>query len=281
MTPLVSRIVTCHRQWAYLALWIGDDALFVPDIEWLVVNDAPSDAPPPELALELSRRGIRLLTPPTNLGRSRARNLGARESHGRWLDFIDGDDRPLPLATSGLAEHTAGLIEHPVRLARKGRDRFELGASAPVVRPSFWRNLLPLYQPINVSPAAVLWSGGTFRQLQGFDARFDGAEDFHLVFRAMITGVALARHDTPKQCYFAPVQPATWGSTHIDSHQRVLAWIADQNLGALSTEAQFWLGKEVVYDACLKLHVVWSRRLLVWRYFTARLRPRFSAPIAS
>ncbi len=274
MPPLVSRVMTCYRQWSYLSQWIGDDALFAPEIEWFVVNDAPADPPPPELALELSRRGVRLLSPPTNLGRSRARNLGARESRGRWLDFIDGDDRPLPFALAGLSDRTAGLIELPIRLAQTGRDRFAAGASAPIIRIPVWRSLLPRYHPINVMPAAVLWHRETFQKLDGFDARFDGAEDFHLVFRAMITGVALTRLDTPKQCYFAPAQRATRGATHIDSHQRVLSWIADQDLGALSTEARFWLGKEVVYDACLKLSVVWARRRLVWQYFASRLRPR-------
>lgn len=277
MPPLVSRIMTCYRQWSYLAQWIGDDALFSPEIEWFVVNDAPSDPPPPELAAKMDRRGIQLLSPPTNLGRSRARNLGARESSARWLDFIDGDDRPLPLATTGLDDSPAGLIEHPVRLAQTGRDSFDSGSSAPISRLSIWRSLLPQYQPINVTPAAVLWERDTFQRLDGFDARFDGAEDFHLVFRAMITGVVLARLDTPKQCYFAPAQRATRGPTHIDSHQRVLSWIAGQELGALSAEARFWLGKEVVYDACLKMHVAWSHRRLVWKYFTSRLRPRRSS----
>ncbi|MBK8475430.1 MAG: glycosyltransferase [Opitutaceae bacterium] len=271
MPPLVSRIVTCYRQWAYLAQWIGDETLFSPEIEWFVVNDAPADPPPPELAAKLTERGIRLLSPPANLGRSRARNLGARESSGRWLDFIDGDDRPLVLATTGLAESTAGLIEHPVRLAQKGRDLFELGASAPVSRPSIWRSLLPEYQPINVTPAAVLWRRETFQLLAGFDARFDGAEDFHLVFRAMLAEVPLARLDTPKQCYFSAAHSPTKDATHIDSHQRVLSWIVAQDLGALSEEARFWLGKEVVYDACLKLRVVWTHRRSVWRFLRSRL----------
>jgi glycosyltransferase involved in cell wall biosynthesis len=274
--PVVSRIMTCYRQWSYLAQWIGDDSLYAPGTEWIIVNDAPADPPPPELTAIMAQRGIRLLTPSTNLGRSRARNLGARESSGHWLDFIDGDDHPLPLDTASLANVTAGLIEHPVRMAQKGEHSFDQGRTAPIIRMSIWRSLLPRYQPINVTPAAVLWQREIFNRLDGFDARFDGAEDFHLVFRAMITGVELARHDSPKQCYFMPERRPTLDSTHIDSHHRVLAWIAAQDLGALSTEARFWLGKEVVYDACLKLHGVWRRRRLVWRYFASRLRQRIS-----
>jgi hypothetical protein len=53
----------------------------------------------------------------------------------------------------------------------------------------------------------------------------------------------------------------------------VLSWIVAQDLGALSEEARFWLGKEVVYDAGLKLHAVWTHRRSVWQYFRARLLP--------
>ena len=272
--PFASRIVTCFHQWDFLRQWVDDDALFPDDIEWGVVNDAPADPPPPALAARLAGRRFRVLTAGLNLGRSRARNFGAGQATGRWLDFIDGDDRPLPLARGPWADADHGIVNFQVRLATAGRTLFSGAVHAPVTARSQWAPLLPAYTPVDVTPAALLWRRESFLALQGFDGRFEGAEDFHLVFCAMTTGVPLFREATPKQCYFERDGPHTFLSSHIEGHRRLLEWIAAQDDGRLAAEARFWLGKELLYECGLNLRRLWRHRRLVGRYLASRLRTR-------
>ncbi len=80
--PVVSRIVTCYGQWDFIKLWLDEDNLFVPEVEWLLMDDKPSEPPPAELLQRLKQRGIHYHKSDFNLGRSAQRNKGAALAAG-------------------------------------------------------------------------------------------------------------------------------------------------------------------------------------------------------
>src|SRR3954465_1182021 len=100
--PRVSVIVPAHDAEATLGETLASlRAQALADLEAIVVDDASADgtralaaAPTPEDAR------VRLLALPANLGTAAARNAGLREARGRWVLFLDADDRldPAPRA---------------------------------------------------------------------------------------------------------------------------------------------------------------------------------------
>ncbi len=85
-----------------------------PGTAWeiVVVDDGSSDGTGDWLAAERERPGVelRVVTPEHNVGRARARNLGAFAARGRWVLFVDDDI----VAPPGLlAAHLALLEAHP------------------------------------------------------------------------------------------------------------------------------------------------------------------------
>jgi len=82
--------------------------------EVVVVNDGSTDDTAVALARLAAETGppVRVVTPPSNVGRAAARNLGWRQAAGQWVLFLDDDI----LAPPGLlAAHLAVLAEDPRR----------------------------------------------------------------------------------------------------------------------------------------------------------------------
>jgi glycosyltransferase involved in cell wall biosynthesis len=80
--------------------------------EVVVVDDGSSDGTGAWLAAGAAALvpALHVVTPPANVGRARARNLGARAARGRWLLFLDDDI----VAPPGLlAAHLDVLEAHP------------------------------------------------------------------------------------------------------------------------------------------------------------------------
>lgn len=85
-----------------------------PDVPWeiVVVNDGSTDGTGSYLEAVSSNFEVPLVvvTPPANVGRARARNLGARAARGEWIVFLDDDI----VAPPGLlAAHLELLEAHP------------------------------------------------------------------------------------------------------------------------------------------------------------------------
>lgn len=203
--PTLSRIVPVYRQWPLVARWLGKDSLFPAHVDWTFVNDCPEDAPPAEIAAMLARRGARVLTPKRNRGLAGARNLGWPESKGEWLDFVDGDDLPMPLDLSDL-DLDADLIFFPTaghdseslfqeHLREEGRipTRFFPAEGDLFAYPEAMR--------LDVKMAAILWRRSAIERLEGFDGRFDMVEDNDIVWRAALAGMRAKRVGFCKQSY--------------------------------------------------------------------------------
>src|SRR5262245_56603663 len=92
---LVSVIIPCYNQGRFLAEAIESIMVQVlPDVEIIVVNDGSTDNTA-EVAAHYPQ--VRYIYQ-QNQGLAAARNTGLRHSTGRYLVFLDADDRLLPEA---------------------------------------------------------------------------------------------------------------------------------------------------------------------------------------
>ena len=87
--------------------------------EWLVVNDASSDATAQVRLHQLAARDVRvkLLRQPINAGPAAGRNLALAQAQGRYVFFLDDDDLIEPTALEKLAWF---LETHPHLTMTKG-----------------------------------------------------------------------------------------------------------------------------------------------------------------
>lgn len=161
-----------------------------PDAPWeiVVVDDGSSDGTGAWLAGQDSGEGppLRVVTPPANVGRARARNLGAAAARGRWLLFLDDDI----VAPPGLlAAHLDLLRRHP----GDGVIGFAVTApelvDAPHLRYLDTRGVAKL--PPGPAPARYFVTQNAsvpreaFQAVGGFDEAFRayGFEDMEVAFR--------------------------------------------------------------------------------------------------
>ena len=161
-----------------------------PGTAWeiVVVNDGSSDDTGAWLAAQAGAAGppLRVVTPPANVGRARARNLGAAAARGRWLLFLDDDI----VAPPGLlAAHLDLLQRHP----GDGVIGFAVTApelvDAPHLRYLDTRGVARL--PAGPAPARYFVTQNAsvprqaFVDVGGFDEAFRayGFEDMEVAFR--------------------------------------------------------------------------------------------------
>jgi GT2 family glycosyltransferase len=113
---LLSVVIPSLNKFALLARTLGAlrEQKLGRDGEWevVVVNDGSTDGTADYLAGLQDWRlpALRVVSPPQNVGRARARNQGAQAARGRYLLFLDDDI----IAPPGLvAAHLDVLADHP------------------------------------------------------------------------------------------------------------------------------------------------------------------------
>jgi glycosyltransferase involved in cell wall biosynthesis len=124
----MSVIVPCHNVERYVTDCLQSLARnAAPDIEFLLVDDASTDATGDILATRAARLpGATVLTLPQNRGLSAARNAGLRAARGRTVSFLDGDDVAAPGHFPALADAIDALRCDFVRTDHvqvRGRER--------------------------------------------------------------------------------------------------------------------------------------------------------------
>jgi hypothetical protein len=200
----LTRIVTCFRQWSYIALWLDNPELYNENTDWIILNDEPNDHCPDELLRIALKRNVIIKNTEFNMGRSNQRNLGVHLSRTDWVEHIDGDDLPLPIESSLLSELSAfELAVFPVKCHRiKGSTIAEIDPESEKPYYGHFDDLGCLnHPPLDPRPASFLLKREAFLRIGGYDARFDGAEDRHLLFKADRARLALAKASAAKQSW--------------------------------------------------------------------------------
>ncbi|MBW4590419.1 glycosyltransferase [Aetokthonos hydrillicola Thurmond2011] len=205
----VTRICTSYKQWHYIRKWIHNDELFNDFTDWIILNDCPSDPMPEDLKEIANERGIKVEEFEFNIGRCAARNFGVNISETKYIEHIDGDDLPLPLDQAFLENSSDDLIFFKIphhQIDSSGRtipvrdkdNNLFLEGNQPC---QFYGSLFQQWGNVAVRPAGTLWNRDVFLSLGGYDERFAGAEDAHLVWKAYLKKVSYTWADFPKQSY--------------------------------------------------------------------------------
>lgn len=247
----------------------------------MVVNDAPDDPCPADLAGLLRARGVSIENCPVNLGRSAARNLGAARAATPWIEHVDGDDRPLPFPIDSLARAAgseAGLISYPEL------EYTEPGPTPAMTNPwprwepgvhTYWAFLFPQYGPVNPHPAGTVWARDAYLALGGYDARLANGEDMQLLWKASRAGVRCLHWPAPKQAYLIHAATSVRGRSHTYAHHATLLLLRAEASGEIARKLDLLIGRQLLYNAEFSLGELWRRRATVWSYLRAKLDRSF------
>ena len=182
--PLVSVVIPCYRQAHFLDEAIESVlAQSYPHFELVVVDDGSDDN---TAAIAGTYPGVRYIRQ-RNAGLSAARNTGLRHSLGKYLVFLDADDR---LLANALEAGLQCFTSHPESAFVYGHSRFVRFDGSPMRgRPQ---------QPVNVdgdyylallrgapimAPASVMYRREIFELVGGFDPSLSPAADYDLYYR--------------------------------------------------------------------------------------------------
>jgi glycosyltransferase involved in cell wall biosynthesis len=185
-SPVVSVVITCHDQARFLRDAVESvDRQTFRDFEIVVVDDGSTDETPVVMASLPRVRGLRQV----NQGLSAARNAGWRASRGRYLVFLDADDRLLPDA---LAAGVDAARAHAQAAFVSGHYAMIDGDGArgvvvrrPCVMSDHYaallrRNYIGMH-------GAVLYARDTFSRFGGFDGSLPACEDYDVYLRVART----------------------------------------------------------------------------------------------
>lgn len=182
---LVSIVIPCYNQGRFLGEAI-ESALHqsYPQVEVIVVDDGSTDNTQEVIAAHAVHAEVHNIYQ-ENQGASVARNRGIRASTGRYLVFLDSDDRLLPQA---LEVGVKQMHDHLDCAMAFGRYRTIAADGSllqsreyPVVQIDHYRQLL-LSNYIH-TPSTVIFRRTVFETVKGFEALFKGAEDYDLYLR--------------------------------------------------------------------------------------------------
>lgn len=183
--PLASIVIPCHNSQAYLAEAI-ESALrqSYPALEIIVVDNGSTDRSP-VIAQQFPVRYLRLERP----GLTPARNAGIDASRGRYVAFLDSDDRLRPDAIACGVR----LLEQRPECAMAIGDHIFIDGAGEWIGDSRKRSLTEeadgnIYELLLKSNfiemiSSVLFRREVFSRVGGFDPTLRAAEDYDLYLR--------------------------------------------------------------------------------------------------
>jgi glycosyltransferase involved in cell wall biosynthesis len=180
-TPLVSVVIACYNAARYLAETLDSVASQTyPRIEVIVVDDGSSDA-----TATVAQSFPVTYVHQENQGVSIARNTGILHCRGKYIQFLDHDDRLLPEA---IETGVRVLEQYPEISMAVGEHRYiavdgtTLGYSS---KSKVGRNpyLRLLTHNFIEAPCSVLHRRSDLPETNIFDTTVQGAEDYELYLR--------------------------------------------------------------------------------------------------
>lgn len=182
-SALVSVVIPCYNQDRFLPEAIESVlAQTHSPVEIIVVDDGS-----PDTTSEVAERypTVRCIRQ-QNQGLPGARNTGLRESRGKFLMFLDADDR---LTAKAVQAHLECFAAHPDagfvvgdidRIHEDGS--FEFAPRWPVLTANFYEELLKANHVANT--IAVMFRRTVLETVGNFDRSLSAAEDYEMLLRA-------------------------------------------------------------------------------------------------
>lgn len=184
MESNVSVVIPCHNGERFLAETIESVLRqTLPAQEIILVDDGSTDQTS-QIAARYA--AVRYVYQP-NQGAATARNRGIASSQGRYLVFLDSDDRLLPTALAIGVEQLATAPEAGFTVG--GAQRIDaLGLAQPGAMPQVQPNG-SIYETLLSGtslhpPARFMFQRRVIEQIGGFDPALRSADDYDLYLRA-------------------------------------------------------------------------------------------------
>jgi len=180
--PLISIIIPCYNHSRFLRdSIVSARAQTYRPVEVIVVDDGSTDNTSQIAADYPDVRCLRQ----RNQGPSAARNTGLQASRGRYVVFLDADDRLLPTA---LEVGLGSLKDHPSCAFVFGHCRLigEDGSDLPTRNQPYIEKehyLALLGENFIWTPGSVIYRRETFNTVGGFDPAVNAAADYELYLR--------------------------------------------------------------------------------------------------
>jgi len=194
LIPLVSVVIPCYNSARYLAETVESVmSQTYPRVEIIVVDDGSSDETP-----EIAKSYPVQYFFQKNRGISAARNTGVLKSRGKYIQFLDHDDRLLPKA---FEMGVKLLEEHPECSMAVGEHRYiqadgtEIGYSHKHSEGRDYYQELLQHNFIE-TPCSVLHRRAALELTGLFDEKVLGAEDYELYLRTA-RQIPLITHGEP------------------------------------------------------------------------------------
>ena len=195
MSPTVSIIVPCYKQAEYLAEAL--DSVYAqtyPHWECIIINDGSPDNTE-EVAMTYCNIDARFrYILKENGGHSSARNTGIRQSTGKYILPLDGDDKIMPF----YLEKAVEVLEkkEDVKLAI-GKAEFFGSVNEPWNLPSYnFRSLLIM----NCFYISCLFRRVDYDKTRGFDEGMIGYEDWDFFISLLKDGGKVVQ--MPELCFY-------------------------------------------------------------------------------
>ena len=194
-SPVVSIIIPCYQQEAYLADAINSAlSQSHPSVEVVVVNDGSTDKSD-QIARSFGNRITYIHK--DNEGVSKTRNRGVKASQGEYLIFLDGDDL---LDHRAVELHLSGMQKTTNRITVLGHQEFRTQpaiASKPTSAHFTLEDGLPKLIYGNYGPPVkFMCSRQSYDAAGGFQLESWGCEDWNLWANIAINGADIARSET-------------------------------------------------------------------------------------
>ena len=177
---LISVVIPCYNHGPFLAEALRSVATSLPT-EIIVIDDGSTDATADVLETFETPHAFRSVRQP-HAGLAQARNRGLRESRGRFVVFLDADDR---LAPGALDLGAAALDDHPECAFVFGRCTMMDRDGTLLTTPRYPRILRDHYRELlrrNYiwTPAVAMFRREAVERAGGFNPKVNAAADYEL-----------------------------------------------------------------------------------------------------